>query len=303
MLTAAVRDIHKCYPRRFQTDVRTSCQSIWENNPFITNLNEEDPEVQTIECHYPLIYQSNKRPYHFIHGFIDYLNLHLKLDIRPTLFKGDIYLSRSERTLPSLVHDLVGKNIPYWIVVAGGKNDYTIKWWDANRFQHVIDFFKRKILFVQVGSKNHFHPDLKGVLDLRGKTTIRQLIRLVYHAQGVLCPVTLLMHLAAAVEGKENKNGSRPCVVIAGGREPAHWEAYPNHQFIHTIGALRCCSQGGCWKSRTLPLGDGNSKDRPENLCVNVVGGLPKCMDIITVEDVIRRIQIYFQKGGLNYLK
>ena len=38
------------------------------------------------------------------------------------------------------------------------------------------------------------------VLDLRGKTDLRQLIRLVYHAQGVLCPVTLAMHLAAAVE-------------------------------------------------------------------------------------------------------
>jgi len=302
MLTAAVRDIHRCYPRRYLTDVRTSCPQLWENNPYITPIKEEDPDVEIIECHYPLVQHSNQRPYHFIHGFIEFLNLRLKINIRPTLFKGDIHLSKAERLSPSLVHDLMGRETPFWILVAGGKNDFTIKWWDSVRFQQVVDSFKGKILFVQVGLQNHVHPELGGVLDLRGKTTIRELIRLVYHAQGVLCPVTFLMHLAAAVESKERIKGGRPCVVIAGGREPFHWEAYPNHQFIHTIGALRCCSHGGCWKSRTVPLGDGDSKDRQENLCVDVVGTLPKCMDIITVEEVIRRMDLYFQGGRCKYL-
>jgi len=64
------------------------------------------------------------------------------------------------------------------------------------------------------------------------------------------------MHLASAVESKISKKHNRACVVIAGGREPVHWEAYPTHQFIHTIGALSCCQNGGCWRSRTIPLGD-----------------------------------------------
>jgi hypothetical protein len=95
---------------------------------------------------------------------------------------------------------------------------------------------------------------------------------------------------------------NRPCVVVAGGREPPHWEAYPHHQFIHTIGALPCCDNGGCWKSRTVPLGDGDEKDRPENLCVDVVGGLPRCMDMIRPQDVIQRIQMYFDGGVLSFL-
>ena len=33
MMTAAVRDLHRCYPRKFVTDVRTLCPGIWENNP------------------------------------------------------------------------------------------------------------------------------------------------------------------------------------------------------------------------------------------------------------------------------
>jgi ADP-heptose:LPS heptosyltransferase len=131
------------------------------------------------------------------------------------------------------------------------------------------------------------------VIDLRGKTDLRRLIRLVYHAEGVLSPVSLPMHLAAAIEAKPGGPKHRPCVVVAGGREPPHWEAYPHHQFIHTVGALLCCDNGGCWKSRTIPLGDGNDGDLPENLCVDVHDNLPACMDMITAVDVIRRIEMY----------
>jgi hypothetical protein len=126
---------------------------------------------------------------------------------------------------------------------------------------------------------------------------------LVYHAQGVLCPVTALMHLAAAVPTRPDRPPARACVVVAGGREPTHWEAYPHHQFIHTIGALPCCQTGGCWKSRVLPLGDGDEKDQPGNLCVNVAGDLPKGMDLITPEEVIRRIERYFDRGSIVYLE
>ena len=95
---------------------------------------------------------------------------------------------------------------------------------------------------------------------------------------------------------------NRPCMVLAGGREPPHFTAYPHHQFIHTVGALRCCDNGGCWKSRTLPLGDGDAKDEPSQLCVDVVGTLPRCMHMITSDEVIRRIEMYFQGGALSYL-
>ena len=46
MLTAAVRDLHCCYPGQFQTDVRTSCPALWLENPHLTPLDENDPEVE-----------------------------------------------------------------------------------------------------------------------------------------------------------------------------------------------------------------------------------------------------------------
>ncbi|NBR87742.1 MAG: ADP-heptose--LPS heptosyltransferase [Proteobacteria bacterium] len=302
VLTAAVRDLHLTYPEQFLTDVRTSCPQLWEHNPHITPLDEKDPEVEVLDCHYPLIHRSNRSPRHFVEGFTEFLSDKLNRQITPTAFKGDIHVSKKEKGWISQVREIVGRDLPFWIIVAGGKRDYTIKWWDFQRYQSVVDHFRDKVLFVQVGEKGHVHEGLKGVIDLRGRTDLRQMVRLVYHAQGVLCGVTMAMHLAAAVEVKGGKPKNRPCVVVAGGREPPQWEAYPHHQFIHTVGALLCCDNGGCWKSRTVPLGDGDAKDRPENLCVDVVNNLPRCMDMITTQDVIRRIEMYFHGGAIAYL-
>lgn len=302
MLTAAVRDLHHWYPGRFLTDVRTFHPELWKNNPHITPLSEDDPEVEQIDCCYPLINTCNKLPYHCLHGFIEFLNQRLHLGIRLTATKGDIHLSEREKTWYSQVHELTGADTPFWIIAAGGKYDVTVKWWEPSRYQAVVEHFRGKILFVQVGREGYHHPQLDGVIDLRGKTNLRELIRLVYHAQGVLCPVTALMHLAAAVERRPEHPATRPCVVVAGGREPAHWESYPGHQFIHTNGALPCGRDAGCWRDRTLPLRDGDKRDRPSNRCLNVVGQLPRCMDLITPKEVIRRIELYYAGGALKPL-
>lgn len=302
MMTAAVRDLHQCYPGEFITDVRTSCPALWEHNPCITPLSEKDPDVEQMNCSYPLINKANQAPYHCLHGFIDFLNDWLKLAIKPSLFKGDIHLSAQEKAWYSQVHELTGIPIPFWIVAAGGKYDITIKWWQTERYQEVIDRFRGKIQFVQVGNVGHHHPKLEGVIDLRGKTTLRELVRLVHHSRGVLCPVTSLMHLAAAVETRAGQPRERPCVVIAGGREPAHWEAYPGHQFIHTNGALRCCANGGCWRDRTTPLRDGDPRDGLKQRCVDVTENLPRCMGMITPAGVSSRISTYFQGGIIKVL-
>jgi len=302
MLTAAVRDLHYWYPHQFATDVRTACPDIWLNNPYLTRLHEDDPHVQIIECDYPLIDQANHAPYHCLHGFIHFLNERLHLSIKPTFFRGDIHLSPQEKAWYSQVHELTAQPIPFWIIDAGGKYDVPIKWWDPARYQEVVNHFRGKIQFVQVGQAGHHHPRLLDVIDLRGQTTLRELIRLVHHAQGVLCPVTALMHLAAATPTRQDQPPTRPCVVIAGAREPAHWEAYPGHQFIHTNAAVPCAGEGGCWKDRVHPLNDGDHRDHRDHLCVNVVGHLPRCMDLISSMVVIDRIETFFRGGALSYL-
>ena len=303
MLTAAVRDLHRAFPGRFVTDVRTSAAQLWEHNPHVTPLDERDPSVRVLDMHYPLVHQSNTRPYHFIHGFVQYLEEQLGLRIPVTEFKGDIHLADVEKRWMSQVEEL-GFRGNFWIVMAGGKFDFTAKWWNPSFYQQVVDHFAGRFQFVQCGERHHWHPPLRNVINLIGKTDIRQFVRLVYHADGVLCPVTFAMHLAAAVETKPGKPKNRACVVIAGGREPAQWEAYPHHQYLSTNGALLCCDNGGCWKSRCQPVGDGDPKD--SDLCEYPVRISPdlsiaKCMNMLTADDVIRRIEMYYEGGALKY--
>lgn len=168
MLTAAVRDLHLGYAGRFLTDVRTSCPQLWENNPHLCRLSEDAPGVEVIDCHYPLIHRSNHEPWHFLHAFLAFLNERLGLQIQPGAFRGDLHLSNLEKSWFSQVQEITVERVPFWIVSAGGKFDYTIKWWDHARYQAVVDHFRGRILFVQVGESKHHHPPLHGVLDQRG---------------------------------------------------------------------------------------------------------------------------------------
>ena len=81
------------------------------------------------------------------------------------------------------------------------------------------------------------------------------------------------MHVAAALD--------RPAVVIAGGREPVQWNAYPKQQYVHTVGMLPCVSTQGevgaaCWRSRVRAVGDGNPLDA--ELCQRPVGDVAECL-------------------------
>ncbi len=308
MLTAAVRDLHLTYPNTFITDVRTPFPHLWEHNPYITKLDESDADVNVIDMEYPLIHECNEGAYHFIHGFSRFLNEKLGLRIKVHKFWGDVHFSAEEKTWISMVHQhFTGWDTPFWLICTGGKTDYTTKWWIVEYAQQVVDHFRDKVQFVQFGADgpNHDHPRLQGAIDLVGQTDIRMFMRMVYHADGVICPITFAMHLAAAAETKPGKPKRRACVVTAGGREPSHFTAYTNHQFLHTNGQLMCCDNGGCWKSRTVPLGDGDYKDG--ELCTDAVDfqdrKVQRCMrDGVTGEDVIRAVEKHYVGGALGYL-
>jgi len=292
VMTAAVRELHRQYPGRYLTDVRTSVGAIWEHNPHITPINDDDPDARIFEMHYPLINYSNQRPVHFVEGFCDYLADRLELaSLRPHEFRGHIYLSGEERKWLNQVEETTGYRGRFWLVNAGSKRDYTCKQWPTEYFQSVIDHFRGRVTFVQIGAAEHDHPSLSGVIDLRGKTDHRQLIRLVYHAAGVLTGVSYPMHLAAAVPCPPWLSGLRPCVVVAGGREPAHWEQYPGHRYLDTIGSMACCAGGACWKSRVVALGDSDRQD--QNLCEQPLDGHARCMWLIRPKDVVRAIGTY----------
>ena len=296
MMTAAVRDLHRAHPGKFITDVRSSCADIWENNPNITHVDDRDPDAIRIKAEYPLIHQSNGGALPFIHGFAQDLADKLGIPRFPiTKYCGDIHISPAEASWYSAPYEVLKKDVPYWIIDAGYKTDFTCKNWGKSNWRQVVEMCP-EVQFVQIGHKDHIHPIIKAdnVIDLVGKTDTRQLIRLVFNSFGVVSPCSFPFVLAYSIPPHPRfKRKSRPCIVVAGGREPVEWQQAPNVMFMHTCGALPCCDYGGCWISRATPLGDGDHKDK--NTCLNVVKHgdemIPRCMQMIRPDHVAYWIQ------------
>jgi ADP-heptose:LPS heptosyltransferase len=279
-MSAALECLHRQYPGKFQTDVDTSCNAIYENNPHVTKLDNAEP----LKMEYPLIHQSNQRPVHFIQGYVDYLADKLGVKLTCTVNRPFLYLSDQEKAWTNQVEESTGYKGKFWLVCSGTKTDFTVKGWPY--YQRVIDHYRGRVQFVQVGSKEHNHKPLDGAIDLLAKTDTRQLIRLAYHASGILCGESFLHHLAAAFQ--------KPCVCVASGMTPRSWQAYNTEAYLTMQGRLPCCMAGGCWKSKVT--GGKNACELP---VFNVAAEpYPRCMTLISPDQVITAMESYYA-GGL----
>ena len=66
----------------------------------VTRLREGESGVQPIDMQYPLIHQSGQRPYHFIHGYVQFLEQQLNLRIPVTRFQATSYLPSPKSSFP-----------------------------------------------------------------------------------------------------------------------------------------------------------------------------------------------------------
>lgn len=138
-----------------------------------------------------------------------------------------------------------------------GKIPILNKQWFPNRFQEVVNHLQGDFKFVQIGSKSD--PPLSGVIDLRGKTKIRETAAVLANCRLFTGNVGFLMHLARATEC--------PAVIVFGGREAPHQSGYKCN--INLYSAVPCAP---CW------LWNRCDRDRV-------------CMKNISADDVIQAIE------------
>jgi len=318
MLTALVRDIKLTYGDKYLIDVDTNYPALWHNNPYLTKMARNTVGLVSLDFNSRGTYRSSlgraRRGYHehFVTAFHREFARLTGIRVPCTAPKPDIHISEEEKKSPMVS----GR---YWVIVPGGKSDMTTKIWPQHRYQEVVNRLRPLGLrFVQEGATHkseHMHTQLDNALCLLGQTSVRDLIVNVYHAEGVVCGITFMMHLAAALD--------KPCVVLGGGREDVWWEAYNEfdnfkqfgpaasavqmpHQYLHTQGLLPCCRKG-CWRRRTVPLNDRRKSPEGKlmdgSLChqpVPIYGGFtPRCMDMITTDHVIEAVMWYYEQGLL----
>lgn len=131
------------------------------------------------------------------------------------------------------------------------------KQWFPERFQAVVDALKGDFQFVQIGAPKD--PLLDGVLDLRGKTTLRETAAVLSQSLAFVGQVGMPMHLARAVDCRS--------VIIYGGREHPGQTGYSCNENLY---APVPCSP--CWK-------------------INRCGHGMACMREITASDVVRAVE------------
>ncbi len=293
VMTAAVYALHKAHPGRFLTAVDTTAPAVWEHNPDVKQ-GLEDAEV--VACHYPAVHRCNQEPIHMLLGYSEFLAHALQVPVPLCINRPVVYVSDEEKGWLNQVQEQKGYAGKFWLINSGIKQDFRAKLWPW--YQELVDLLQGEVQFVQVGSLEHLHKPLRGVINLIGQTDQRQLVRLCYHAQGVVCGTTFLMHLAAALQ--------KPAVVLAGGREPKSWNTYPFQTLLNNVGALSCTVKNGkpeaCWKSRVVLVGDGQEQDN--SLCEQPVlleTPVGKCMTMIKPGTVADAVRAYYLGGVLSH--
>lgn len=312
VLTGLVRDIQVSHPGLFRIDVNTTCEELWDNNPHITRFRQSPPKDTEYyrACYGMGLTLTEYETIHFMAYFHRDFKDKLKISVPVTKPYPDLHLSQDERNSSPV-------DGRYWLCFPGGKTDFTAKLWSTSQWVELIARLSAAgFACVQAGHKNnrgpvqHINPTIPGMaINLVGKTSVRDLLRLIYHADGVICGVTFAMHAAAALQ--------KPCVVLGGGRECWWWEAYVKenrglaapevlsqlrvpHRFLHTTGHLDCCQHHGCGKSHTLP------QEAKGGCCSNPIvtpgDATPLCMQLITPELVELAVYSYYLDSTLATL-
>lgn len=282
-ITAVIRDLHLAHPARFRVAVETWAQDLFLHSPYIAPRDQMPANLQPIKVEG---FCPNDDQQHLLSGFNRALGEKLGLHIPLSRIGGDIHLSIEERKAPPRFP------VPYWLVWAGGHMGMSTKWWNPAYHQRVVDHFKGRLLFVQMGAAEHWHERLSGAVDLVGKTTLRDTVSLMYHAGGVVSGISFGMHLAAAVPMPPGGRDRRPAVIIAGGRESIPLIQYPTQTVLHNIGQLHCCLGGACWKNKAH-VAAGQTPDCLQPIKVRDDLTLPRCMTMIKPEQVIDAIEGY----------
>lgn len=284
---------------RFNTGGKPHFQQIFYGNPYLDYF-PGNPDIYLNVGTQLACNRTNSTGCHITEAFRMAIMAKTGFDFPMGERLPDLHLTEDEKRLPPIIE---GR---YWVIASGKRPPFTSKFWPPERWQYVISQFP-EITFVQIGFEDgkkrseHYQPKIYGdnMIDMIGQTQdarsgIRDLFRLVYHADGCLSLASSLMHIAAGFR--------KPCVVIGGAREPARFEMYPFHRYIHYQGAMKCVGKdpGGyerdhqgihsCWKQST-------------NACPNLDQGYPTCMLMIDPEQVIDGMRSYYVGGALEMPK
>lgn len=159
---------------------------------------------------------------HIITKMCQHLGITGKVELRPYL-----YLTEREKAAGRFTTNQIAVQSSILSASMPIRN----KEWMPERFAAVVEALSPEYSFVQIGAKSD--PALPGVIDMRGKTTVRQTAAILSQSRVFVGLVGFLMHLARAVDCRG--------VIVYGGREAPWQSGYSCNENIFTQLACSPC--------------------------------------------------------------
>ncbi|MBO4513843.1 MAG: hypothetical protein J5746_13880 [Victivallales bacterium] len=232
--TGAVRNVRAAHPEiPFVKPLQYA--EVWNGNPDALDIDRGGFFLREIEGRLDYGPVSDERTGangNCVEGFTQTLCRLLNLDPAPIVTRTPVlYVSDEEAAWARQFEDAIllnancqtctiSKGYPHW--------------------QKVVDRLKG-LRIIQIGGNcpKDISPDLRGVEDLRGKTSTRQLIALASSCRAVISPPSSITNIAAAFQ--------KPQVVVNASREADALTDYPGT--LHVSHVCKCCGWGvvnGC---------------------------------------------------------
>jgi ADP-heptose:LPS heptosyltransferase len=147
---------------------------------------------------------------------------------KPEIIKPFLFLSKSEIKNGKLFN----RQICIQSSGSGSQNYMANKEWLYDRYTDVVSYCREKYDVIQLGAQSD--PLIPGVIDMRGKTSLRQSAAILANSLFFIGLVGFLMHLARSVDCRS--------VIIYGGRENPNQSGYSNN--INLFSEMSCSP---CW--------------------------------------------------------
>jgi hypothetical protein len=264
----------------------TCFPEIFFNNPHINKVIKQDESgnislpmrkyFKSIETtfihpwytHYNKITDRDEIPLkHIVHLMCDKANVEY-----PEIIKPNFYLTDIEKRKGKLFYNQVCIHS----TGVGAKQHMQNKDWYPERFEEVVLSLKNKYTVIQIGTANDHL--LSGVIDMRGKTTVREAAAILYNSKFFIGQVGFLMHLARAVDCK--------AVIIYGGRERPDQSGYDYN--INLYSPVYCSP---CWYWNYCP----NDK-----ICMQHISGKDVISAVEKLTPIENNVCVEFDKMEYN---
>ncbi|MFZ6010305.1 MAG: glycosyltransferase family 9 protein [Bacteroidota bacterium] len=146
-------------------------------------------------------------------------------DVHANEFKPHIYFTAEEEQFGTSFVQNLRKTIAIHVTSTTSKNHM----WPIEKWNDLVSAMP-DYTFIQLGTASE--PQVNGVIDLRGKTTLRQSLNILKHADCFVGIEAFFNHAAHAVD--------TPAVIIFGDADPAMWNYQGNRVVTKSLECSPC---------------------------------------------------------------